>query len=76
MQVRITAAMVREFDDRGLNYAPFDRMTKPGTYQLTQGEAAELRADAGWHGDVDDCSGIEYPAATKAMYRRLHEQLT
>jgi hypothetical protein len=74
MKVRITQAMVREFDERALTHAPFDRMTAPGEYEITDAEAIELRSDAAWQGNVDDCSQIESSPATKAMYRRLLEQ--
>lgn len=76
MKVRITAAMVREFDERALTHAPFDRMTQPGEYELTPDEALELRSDAEYQGNVNDCSQIESPSAVVAMYRRLYLQVT
>lgn len=75
MRVKITKALVKEFDERALNHAPYDRMTKAGEYEVSAEELAELQIDAEYQGDVNDCSGIESPPQTKAMYRRFYHQV-
>ena len=73
--LKLTAAMIREYDYRELRDPPFDRFTAPGEYELTEAEAGTVRLDAEFHGDVNGCSGIEHHPSVKAMYRRIHDQL-
>jgi hypothetical protein len=74
-EIRVTRALVREYNDREIMRTPFDRIVAAGEYEVTAEELKELIKDAEWHGDVEQVSAIELPAQTKAMYRRFHAHL-
>lgn len=74
-KIRVTRALVREYNDREIMRPPFDRIVAGGEYEVTAEELKELIADAEWHGDVNQISAIEIPAQTKAMYRRFYAHL-
>lgn len=75
-RIKVNRALVREYEQRELTDAPYDRITKPGEYEVTTDELTELIADAEYMGDVGGCSGIEIPPQTKGMDRRFYERLT
>lgn len=74
--IRVTPGIVRDYDDRGLIHAPYDRITKAGEYEVAPHELRELLSDAEYQGDVGGCSGIEHPAWIKSMYRRFWQHLS
>lgn len=68
--VRFGPRVVADYDDRGLAGEPYERIVRPGVYELTQAEAREVLEDARYQG-----FWTTEPFPARKAYQRLARRI-